>query len=553
MSAVSQPVAPEEQPLNAPTGHETVVREALTRNIGRDAAARVGYLLTRLLIPPFVLVRIGLAAYSVWSAIFILVSYVGVSTMGISAVYIKYTAEFTASGETDKANSLLSTGLFATGAVCALIFAAIALDLHHVLIWLRVPPAILAEAQLAVIIVIGTFLSALVFGVFAQALAGSQKIAETQGVWVISYLAEMVLIFVLVGTGHGLLGLAEAFLVRQILSIGLNAFVAFRTLPWLRISLRRLSFDSLRKLIGFGGVVQLSAVLGIALGTIERVIAAPLIGLTAVGIMDLSDKWPGMSGGVVDAFAASFLPAASYLSRGRVDKPFGDNRAVPRLYLRGARYTHLTSASICALLAASSGPFLIAWLGKSYVASAYLMTIFAVQQNVNHMTAPGTSILKGIGRPKEELYYSVPNILMALVMIPLSRLVLGHWSVWGLGTAVVIATITSATFFIAHANRILRVPWKRYLQSVAAPGLVPYVVSACLSIPAWRLAEHATRWQAVGVMAGVCLGYSLILAIVLDRMVLDADERNWFRSVVRRETSRLFAAIWLGESNERTA
>src|SRR5580698_1373747 len=102
MSAVSQQITPIDSQRTVRTGRAAVVREALTRNIGRDAAARIGYLLTRLLIPPFVLSRIGLSAYSVWSAIFIMVSYVGVTTMGVSVVYVKYTAEFAARGETEE-------------------------------------------------------------------------------------------------------------------------------------------------------------------------------------------------------------------------------------------------------------------------------------------------------------------------------------------------------------------------------------------------------------------------------------------------------------------
>jgi len=552
MNAALQNLAEDPDP-EIGSDHVAIIREALTRNISRDAAARIGYLLTRILIPAFVLARIGLSAYSVWSAIFIMVSYVGVTTMGLSVVYVKYTAEFTARGEIERANSLLSTGLFAAAAVCAGCFVLLILELHGVLIWLRVPSQIFTQAQTAVMLVVGAFLCDMTFDVFPRALAGSHKIAETQGVWVICYLSEMVLIFYLVATGHGLLGLAEAFLVREMLSIGLNVFLAFRMLPWLRISPRRISLASLRTLTGFGSVVQLSALLSIALNTMERVIAAPLIGLSAIGILDLSDKWPTTSSMVADAFAASFLPAASYLEAGRAKKLPRDNRVVVELYLRGARYMHLASSSICALLATSSAPLLTVWLGATFPASAYLMTIFAVQQNIHHMTGPGTSILEGIGQPREEFYYIFPNILMALVTIPLSRLVLGHWSAAGLGSAVVVATVSSAIFFVVHANRILGVSWRQYLKIVVAPGLVPYLVGIFIGVPAWVFAQHGSRWHAVLIMAGVGLGYAFTLALAIDRIVFDAEERRWFHRIIGRESARILGTIGFGESNERTA
>jgi O-antigen/teichoic acid export membrane protein len=547
MSAALKQIAPEEQEPELRTGHVALVRQALTRNVGRDVAARAGYLLTRILIPPFVLTRIGLSAYSVWSAIFIVVSYVGVTTMGIAVVYVKYTAEYLARGETEEVNSLLTTGLVATAAVCAVLFGVFTLELHGVLVWLRVPQAMLAEAHTAVLIVVGIFLCDLAFNVSSYALVGAQKTAEKQGVWVVCYLAEMVLIFYFVGTGRGLLGLAEAFVVREVLSITLNAFVAFRMLPWLRISPSRLSLDSLRKLTGFGGMVQLSALLSIALNTIERVIASPLIGLNSVGVMDLSDKWPTMSSMVADAFSGSLMPAASYLKGGLADKPFDENSVVRQLYLRGARYMHLASASICALLATTSGLFLTVWLGTSYPASAYLMTIFAVQQNIHHLTGPGTSILKGIGRPREELYYIIPNIAAAAITMPLSRLVLGHWTVSGLGSAVVIATLVSAVFFLGHANRIMQISRRAYLRTIA-PGFVCYLVGILCALPAWIFTAHSTRWHAAMIIAGVGIVYALALTITLDRFIFDEDERLWLRSIIRRELFRLFATLGFGRT-----
>jgi hypothetical protein len=97
----------------APQGHADTVREALSRNVGVDVAARIGYLMSRFFIPPFVVAHIGLQAYGLWATVFILVSYVGMSTLGVSNAYVKYIAQYMARGQADKANALLSTGVSA--------------------------------------------------------------------------------------------------------------------------------------------------------------------------------------------------------------------------------------------------------------------------------------------------------------------------------------------------------------------------------------------------------------------------------------------------------
>src|SRR5579871_1067056 len=91
--------------------HTETVRSSISTNVIITIVARVVYLITRFFVPPFVLARVSLEAYGLWATAFILVSYVGISTMGLSAVYSKYVAEYSARGEYRRANALLSTGL----------------------------------------------------------------------------------------------------------------------------------------------------------------------------------------------------------------------------------------------------------------------------------------------------------------------------------------------------------------------------------------------------------------------------------------------------------
>jgi hypothetical protein len=54
-------------------------------------------------------------------------------------------------------------------------------------------------------------------------------------------------------------------------------------------------------------------------------------------------------------------------------------------------------------------------------------------------------------------------------------------------------------------------------------------------------------------MAGVGLGYAFTLALAIDRIVFDAEERRWFHRIIGRESARILGTIGFGESNERTA
>src|ERR1700693_6373098 len=160
--------------------HIARTRESLSRNVSFDMVSRVGYLVSRVFIPPFVLSRIGLSAYSLCSAVFLLLSYVGMTTFGFSWVYVKYVAEYVVRDETRKANELLSTGLLTIAPICATMFVVLLLGLARVILWLRIPVELQQSARQVVLLVAAAFLCDITLSVFSQALTGVQKIAEVQ-------------------------------------------------------------------------------------------------------------------------------------------------------------------------------------------------------------------------------------------------------------------------------------------------------------------------------------------------------------------------------------
>ena len=406
-------------------------------------------------------------------------------------------------------------------------------------VWLHIAPALRYDAREAVLSVVAVFLASLSLGAFHDAVVGAQKTDMVQRRWMICYSVETVLIFALVGMGRGIRGLSEAFLVRTITDIVLCLVMAVRLLPWLRISPRLVTRDALKTLFAFGGVVQIQGLLYITLDSIERAVAAPLVGLAGTGLLEIGKKLPSMAGTVPIAFTSSFTPAASYVHGGLKSSPH-QWETVRRLYLRGARYMNFAAAYFCGFLVAVPRPVLDVWMGRHYAGAAYLVVIFSLSTQIHLMTGPGTSILRGIGRPKEEFHYGLPNVAALLITVPVSRLVLGRWTSLGIATAVAVSTVIAAIYFLFHANRVLGVSAVEYCKTVFGPGLVPYLVAALFALPAVYAAAHANRWAAAGWIAAMGVLYSLALLAVTDTLVLSHAERQWFRSMALSKLRSLF-------------
>jgi O-antigen/teichoic acid export membrane protein len=503
------------------------VNKQFGRNVMTTILARMVNMARGVCLVPFLLARIGLEAYGIWTTIFILVTYVGLTTMGVSNVYIKYVAEFHARREYDKANALLSTGLAVTIPLCAAIFICFVLGWNWIAPWLHLPPAHASDGKEAVLIVLGVFLSSIAFNAFGDMLTGTQQIASTQVFQIISILVEFVLIVWLVSIGRGIRGLAEAYLVRTVINDGLTWWWAHRTIKWLRLSPRRVQRSSLRYVVHFGGLVQLQSMLAIFQVSVDRLAALTMIDASAAGLLDVAKKWPTSLSSIPTAFFAALLPAASHVDAASDRSTWLGN--LQSLYLSAARHSNLCTAAFSSAMAFWAVPIMHVWLGPSLPMRESLIplfVVFSIAMQFHMLTGPGTSIFRGMGRVYEEFNYSIPNLILLAVTLPLSRWIEGAWTPIGIGIAVSVATAGSACVLMGRVLFVLDLKLTRFLRVVVVPGFACYAVAGILAWPAVRLVSMLNRWQGAGILLAVGVLYLAGLVAVLHRWVLTEDEKQ---------------------------
>jgi len=503
-------------------------------NVFTTIVARAINMARGVLVVPFLLSHIGLEAYGIWTTIFILVSYVGITTMGISNVYIKYVAEFHARKEYDKANALLSTGLAVTIPLCSAIFFCFVLGWKWFAPLLHLPPNHTADGKEAVLIVLGVFLSSIALSAFGDILTGTQQIASTQVFLSIAIVAEFALIIWLVTIGRGVRGLAEAYLARTIINDGLTYWWARRQLKWLHLSPRLIRRESLQYVIHFGGLVQFQSMLSTFINSIERVFALVLIDASAAGLLDVAKKWPVSLSTVPTAFFAALLPAAAHVDAAseRPDRL----RNLAELYLSGSRYANLCTAGFVALIAFWSNPILHVWLGPQLPmrdSLVPLFVVFSLAMQFHMLTGPGTSIFRGMGKVYEEFTYSIPNLLFLGVTLPVAYWLQGRWTPLGIGVAVSLATAASACVLMGRVLFVLDLELGRFLKEVIVPGAAPYLVAALLAWPVARLVAAANRWQGAAVLMAAGVIYAAGVLVLLYRLILTGEEKQRGLALVR--------------------
>lgn len=456
---------------------QAATQARLSQNIVSSVGSKILYLVTRFSLPPIILAYISLEEYGLWAIAFILIAYLGMGAFGVSNVYVRYVAQYHGVGETHRIGDLLSTGLvlvslFATVTLIVLWFA-----LPVMLTWFSIPEHLLSTAFVLLFGTVAVFMLDLSLGAFVYVLAGLQKIVLQNRIWIASFLFETLLVVAFMLMGLGVIGLLYAFALRYTLSIALSVWMCFRTLPGLRISPLRFNRAHLNLFIRFGGIMQISGLLGMFLRSIEKLIAGLFINVNAVGLFDIAQKFPVMTTSIPSSINATYLPTMTQMH------VQGRQQEVNRLYLDSARQVNLLTGFFMGFMAAFAAPLVTAWLGPNpdLMLAPLILSCFTLPFQLNVVTGAASNVYRATGQPVRELLYPLSQLLLVVVLTGAGFAIVGV-QVWVIVASVATAMILSALFYCACTNRFMKISQLQFVRQILLPGMLPYLTGFALFV-----------------------------------------------------------------------
>ena len=512
------------------------LKNRIFKNISIGFVARLYYLATRFVLTPITLAHVSLEEYGIWAACFILISYMGMSSIGIANVYIRFVADYGARNEQKKINSLVSTGLAVIIVVCAALMGVLVLCLPWVVHLLKIPPSLGHVASILVLATASSFMLDISFGVFSNILTGLQRIAEVNVIWVITVTLEVLLTVILLQHGYGIYSLAWAFGIRYLVATVLSVIYCFRVLPGLSIGPKHLELSNLKLFFGYGSIFQVSGLLSTFLYSIEKVIAGIFVGVQATALFDIGEKLPVMGSQLASSMNGIFMPALSHMNA------LVWKEEVVKLYLKGARYMNMMSGVMLAFMAFFASPLLAFWMGSAekFQPAVMLLVIFCAPYQVHILTGPGSAFHRGIGHPGRELVYPITQLLLVGLFVAIGFAFFGTTTLV-IGVAVALAMLLSAVIYMAYSNRVMQVPQQRFWRDAFLPGVVPYVFAslvAALTTPLFSWAG-ASRLR-----IGVALGFSGSLYVISIFAVLYLLFCSWGeREYLKRQATHTFGGL----------
>lgn len=481
------------------------------------------------LVVPLLLRRLGQEAYGIWVLIGSVFAYATILHFGLSSAVNRQIPVAIVRRADDDVRRVVSTATVFFAGVGVLIALA-TLALHAGLArWFNVPPALVAPAEQAVLVVGFLLAATVVAQTFGAALSGYQRYDLSAISRILMLVVRGVALWVALTRGGGLLSVAWVFGLTELGVNLLQLAFGLRLMPPRLVALRWFDAGLLREMLGYGantflysaGAVIAYKASEVILGALGRPEEIARYSVAAAGVLTLS--------AIVESLSAAVKPAVSDLdARNEAD-------AIRELSLRLQRLTLLVIVPSTAFLVLMGAQFLRLWTGLEAPEVAAAMAFVAVGQAFRLTQQSNFLVLVGKG---EHRFFGMAVLVVGALTVCTTALAVGPmgWGVVGAGAASCLSWVVVAGVVIpAHVNARLGITPSERRRRVLFPALGG-CVPALGVLALWSRLHPPGSWVEIGAVVLLVAG---VTAAGAWRFTLAPDERvRVTEALVRRRRSR---------------
>jgi O-antigen/teichoic acid export membrane protein len=489
----------------------------LLKNVGSSWFALAVNLAIGIFLSPFILHRLGDAAYGIWVLIFSFTGYYGLFDLGIRSSIVRFVSKFTATQDKEEISKLISTSFFAytcIGAAVMLITITICIFLNSIF---HIPAEFHSSARGLLLMVGGAVALGFPLGIFGGILEGLQKFYIFNWTGIVSLVLRGVLIVIFLEKGYGLLTAAAITVILPLLAACVRAVVALRALP-VSLRLEYVNRATFREMAGYSGITFLIMVAARLRFQTDEIVIGTALSAAAITYFSIGARIVDYATDVVNSLAQLFVPMSSQSDAA------GNINRVRKIFIAGNRACAFTILPISAMLIILGKSVIEVWVGRKYVAQSYpVLLILLIPCTLMLAQAASGRILMGLSQHKTlatvTLVEGISNLILSIVLVrPYG--IIGD----ALGTAIPL-TCTMILFLPRHTCAKLGVRVSTFLrQAYSLPVIlcIPMVV-VLLGLHHWFVPHTRLQLGSQVLAAGLAYGICMLWAFKTNKAFHVAD------------------------------
>jgi O-antigen/teichoic acid export membrane protein len=492
-------------------------KRQIIKNVGSSWFSLGINVVLGLALSPFIVHRLGDAAFGIWVLILSITGYYGLFDLGIGSSVIRFVSKFTATGEHEELAKVINTSLFTyscIGVMSMLVTLAIASEvgrMHHI------PPEFQSTARWLLIMVGAAVALGFPFGIFGGFLEGLQRFYILNWTNVVANLLRAGLIVVALRHGQGIISVALITVTLPLLASISRGFFALRFCP-VPFGFKYVDRATFRQIANYSGITFVIMIAAQLKFKTDEIVIGSFMSLAAITYFNIGARIVDYAGMVVRTLSQIFVPMTSQ-SEAR-----GEMGRLRQIFLLGNRVCAFTIFPICAVLVILGRSVIEVWMGKRYVATSYpVLVIMILCCTLWWGQGASGRILLGMSKHKT---WAIVTVSEGVANLILSIILVRPYGIIGdaLGTAIPL-TCSMLFFMPQHLCKKLDVRLRTFLrESYTLPLLVCVpLVLVLLLMQRWFVPHNYRQLGLQLLIAGVVYGLG-ILATVLTKHALRLSE-----------------------------
>lgn len=499
------------------TSAARVVRNTLANGLGGVLGMGVGILLT-----PYMIAQLGLAAYGVWTLALTLTfagGYAALADLGIEAATARYVAEAISDGDEEALNRTVATTLtffIALGLVLGLAMVVLA---HSLTGLFSVSQGLRDSATICFALVGGQIALELPSRAFVAVLEGTQQFVTYQTVEVTRAVLQAILWVGALAAGYGLAALGLGLAITTGLCLALYWRLAHRAVPALRASPRRASRAEFKRLVTYGGAVTGLRFAGTLYRQMDKIILGIALTPSAVALFEIANKIH-LSASMVQSMSVSALLPATATSR-------REPELLRDIFLRGTCYTVAASLPFVIAIFAFAEPLIRDWIGSEADGAAGPARLFLVYLLLNVFHNVGSVMVVALGRLRTMVIATLANVFINLGV---SIALVGPLDIYGVIIGTLVGNAVIWPIYLRLYLGTFEVGVGQWLRRIVVPNLPGLLIQGALLAALLLLSVGSASLPVVGAAVLASVAASLVGFL---RFGLPAKERAVLLATLR--------------------
>ena len=485
-------------------------------------------ILISILLVPYYINTLGVAAYGLIPLAGSVIGYVAIVVQSLNMTVTRYLTVDLQRNDFATANRTFNTAFFGLSIIVALMMPIVIIVSYYVPVIFNVPAGQETGAILLVLCVCIAFFIESLVGTYTVQLYAFNRLDLINLVNIIYIILQTGLIILFLSlAGPDLSFVGFAYLLTAIITSVISIILAKRVCPHLHLSLGSFDRSRVKDLGEMGGWVVVGQIGALLFLQIDIIVVNLLFGATSAGEYAIVLKWGNTLRTIAEVLSGVLTPIIlTYYAREHTER-------LIRVTKSAVKLMGLTMALPIGLICGFAPQILTVWVGAQYAFLAPLMILLTIHLMINLAVLPLFSINIAYNRVRlpgiVTLIMGFGNLALAVILALFSG-----WGFYGVAAAgAIVLTLKNAVFIPWYATKVMGVRVYFFMRAMLpgmAAGLLLCVFAAVLGsfLPLYSVFSLIITG---GILA-------VVYSILMWRIGLSIGERNLFGSYLPEKIRR---------------